>query len=149
MYAVFEDGSRQFRVSEGEVVRVDFRRNPAKEEREGIERGSRLEFSRVLLYANGDKLEIGRPTVEGAKILAQVVSHPSIKTVIGKFRRRKGYRRKTGHRQFYTAVKIHQILLKGDVERPLEPLPEKAKDGNASTQASEPAAVQTPAPVTA
>jgi large subunit ribosomal protein L21 len=104
MYAVFEDGSRQYRVSEGDVVRLDYR---------DAEVGSRLEFQRVLLYKGTDDLQVGRPTVAGARVVAEVVDHPSTKLYIQHFRRRKNYRRLRGHRQHYTAVQIHSILLPG------------------------------------
>jgi large subunit ribosomal protein L21 len=104
MYAVFEDGSRQYRVSEGDVVKVDFREADV---------GTRLEFSRVLLYQGGTETHIGQPTVEGARVLAEVVDHPSTKLYIQHFRRRKNYRRLKGHRQPYTAVQILSILLPG------------------------------------
>ncbi len=104
MYVVFEDGSRQYRVSEGEVVKVDYR---------AAEVGSRVEFPRVLLYANGTDLRIGQPVIEGLRILGEVVDHPSMKVYIQHFRRRKNYRRLRGHRQPYTAVRVKHILLPG------------------------------------
>jgi large subunit ribosomal protein L21 len=104
MYAVFEDGSRQYRVSEGDVVTLDYR---------DAEPGSQLEFTRVLLYAGGEDTRIGQPLVEGARILGEVVEHTSTKLYIQHFRRRKNYRRLRGHRQPYTAVQIRSILLPG------------------------------------
>ncbi len=104
MYAVFEDGSRQYKVSEGDLVTVDYRDG---------EVGTRLEFKRVLLYAGGDTTHIGRPTIDGARILAEVVGHPSTKLYIQHFRKRKNYRRLRGHRQPYTKVQIRNILLAG------------------------------------
>ncbi len=104
MYAIFEDGSRQYRVSEGDMVRLDFRE---------AEVGSRLEFNRVLLYQGGDDVRIGRPVVEGARIIGEVADHPSTKLYIQHFRRRKNYRRLRGHRQPYTSVLIRHILLPG------------------------------------
>jgi large subunit ribosomal protein L21 len=104
MYAVFEDGSRQYRVSEGEVVRLDYRE---------ADRGSKLEFDKVLLVQGGEGLQIGRPYVGGARIVAEVVDHPSTKLYIQHFRRRKNYRRRVGHSQPFTAVKINHILLPG------------------------------------
>src|SRR5436309_10210942 len=101
MYAVFEDGSRQYRVAEGEVVKVDYRES---------EVGTRVEFPRVLLFKSGDDLRIGRPTVEGMRVVGEVVDHPSTKVMIQHFRRRKNYRRLRGHRQWYTAVKVSHIL---------------------------------------
>jgi large subunit ribosomal protein L21 len=128
MYAVFVDGSRQYRVSEGEVVKVDYR---------DVERGGRVEFAHVLLYSNGDDLRIGQPVVEGVRVLADVVDHPSTKLYIQHFRKRKNYRRLRGHRQWYTAVKVRHILLPGQ-----EP-PPPAPKSEAPAQA--PAGGQTPA----
>jgi len=116
MYAVFEDGSRQYRVSEGDKVKVDFR--------EG-EIGTRLEFDRVLLYQGTDGLNIGQPVIAGARIVADVVDHPSTKLYIQHFRRRKNYRRLRGHRQPYTMVQIRSIVLPG-MERPPESQPQTA-----------------------
>jgi len=113
MYAVFEDGSRQHRVSEGEVVTLDYR---------DAEVGSQIEFPRVLLYQNGNETLIGKPVVEGARVVGEVVGHPSIKVTIQKFRRRKNYRRLRGHRQPYVAVKIRHVLLAGQ-----EPAKEQPK----------------------
>jgi large subunit ribosomal protein L21 len=104
MYAVFEDGSRQYQVSEGDVVRVDYR---------AAEAGTRLEFPRVLLFVSGDDRQIGQPHVSGARILAEVVDHPTTKLYVQHFRRRKNYRRLRGHRQPYTEVQIRNILLAG------------------------------------
>ena len=116
MYAVFTDGSRQYRVSEGDVVKVDYREAAV---------GSQVEFPRVLLYQGGDATQIGRPTLEGARVVAEVVDHPSTKLYIQHFRRRKNYRRFKGHRQPFTAVRIRNILLAGqDVpEPPAAPTP--------------------------
>jgi large subunit ribosomal protein L21 len=111
MYAVFADGSRQYRVSEGDVVRLDFRDAPV---------GTRLELGRVLLYQGTDGLKIGQPAIEGARIVADVVDHPSSKLYVQHFRRRKNYRRLRGHRQPYTSVQIRSILLPG-METPAEP----------------------------
>jgi large subunit ribosomal protein L21 len=126
MYAVFEDGSRQYRVSEGDVVKVDYR---------DADVGTRLEFNRVLLYQEGQNSSIGQPLVNGARILADVVDHPSTKHYIQHFRRRKNYRRLRGHRQPYTAVQIRHILLAG-----MEPPPPPPQESSAA-----PASELTPA----
>jgi large subunit ribosomal protein L21 len=117
MYAVFEDGSRQYRVSEGDVVRVDYR---------DAEVGSRLEFDRVVLYQSPEDTRVGQPLVEGARVLADVVDHPTTKLYIQHFRRRKNYRRLRGHRQPYTAIRVRHILLPGQ-EPPATPPPEKTE----------------------
>jgi large subunit ribosomal protein L21 len=120
MYAVFEDGSRQYRVSEGDVVKVDFR---------AAQVGARIEFPRVLMLKGTEGVQIGQPTVSGVRVLAEVVDHPSIKLYIQHFRRRKNYRRLRGHRQPYTTVRVHSILLAG-MEAPPQaaatPKPESA-----------------------
>jgi large subunit ribosomal protein L21 len=104
MHAIFEDGSRQYRVSEGDVVRVDHREAAL---------GSRVEFPRVLLCGNGNDVTIGQPVIEGARVLGTVVAQPSTKVYVQHFRRRKNYRRLKGHRQHYVEVKVTNILLAG------------------------------------
>jgi large subunit ribosomal protein L21 len=101
MYAVFEDGSRQYRVSEGDVVRLDYRE---------LDAGSELQFDRVLLYQGSEGLKVGQPLVAGARVVGEVVDHPSDKIYVQHFRRRKNYRRLRGHRQPYTAIRIRSIL---------------------------------------
>ncbi len=117
MFAVFEDGSRQYRVQEGDVVQLDYRE---------AEPGTRLEFGRVLLYQNADDLRIGQPLVEGARVLGEVVEQTSIKLYIQHFRRRKNYRRLRGHRQHYTRIQVRNILLPGQ-EPPAESPPPPAE----------------------
>ena len=107
MYAIFEDGSRQYKVSVGEVVKVDYR---GGDDGEGAAKGTNVEFGNVLLVADGANVKIGQPRVGGAKVVGEVVDHPSTKVMIGKFRRRKNYRRLRGHRQHYTAVKVKEII---------------------------------------
>ena len=102
MYAVFENGSHQYRVSEGEMVRLDYR--------DGAEPGQEVKFENVLLVQSNAGTKIGRPFVKGATVIGEVVEHQSDKLTVWKFKRRKRYRRKKGHRQHYTAVKINQIL---------------------------------------
>jgi large subunit ribosomal protein L21 len=128
MYAVFEDGSRQYQVGEGEVVKVDFR---------DLEPGTGIEFKRVLLYHNGDDTRIGQPVVEGMHIVGEVVDHPSTKLYVQHFRRRKNYRRLRGHRQWYTAVRVKQILLPG--QEPLAAPPAPAEKPQESPATSPPA----------
>jgi large subunit ribosomal protein L21 len=102
MYAVFEDGSRQYRVQEGEVVRLDFR---------DAEIGSSVEFQRVLLTEKDGTATIGQPMIAGARVVGEVVALPTVKTTIQHFRRRKNYRRFKGHTQPYTSVRVIQIVL--------------------------------------
>ena len=101
MYAIFEDGSRQYRVEQGSTVVVDYRE---------IEPGQTLEFGRVLLVSSGADTKVGQPLVTGAKIVTEVVDLPTKKTIIQHFRRRKNYRRLKGHTQPYVRVKVKDIV---------------------------------------
>jgi large subunit ribosomal protein L21 len=112
MYAVFVDGSRQYRVSEGDLVKVDYRE---------VDAGGSVDFLRVLLLKNGDDLQIGQPALDGARVLGEVVDHPTIKHYVQHFRRRKNYRRLRGHRQPYTMVRVKHILLAGQEPPPAPP----------------------------
>ena len=101
-YAIFEDGSHQFRVREGDTITVD--------RRDG-EPGSELVFDRVLLIAGDGAPVIGAPLLSGARVIAKVVREfRDKKIVIQKFRRRKNMRRRNGHRQYYTSVQITSIV---------------------------------------
>ena len=103
MYAIIEDGSHQFRVSEGDRIRVDRRDGKA---------GDELVFSKVLLITepNGNPT-IGTPAVDGARVLAKIINQfRAKKIIIQKFRRRKNVRRRNGHRQPYTMVQITSVL---------------------------------------
>ncbi len=98
MYAIFEDGSHQFRVREGDRIRVDRRDGKA---------GDELVFSKVLLITeqNGNPT-IGTPAVDGARVVAKIINQFRTKKInIQKFRRRKNVRRRNGHRQPYTMVR--------------------------------------------
>jgi large subunit ribosomal protein L21 len=100
MYAVIESGGKQHRVTEGETLKLEKLEVPT---------GETVEFDRVLMVG-GDDVKIGTPVVEGAKVTAEVVDHGRHKKVkIVKFNRRKHYRRETGHRQWFTEVKITGI----------------------------------------
>jgi large subunit ribosomal protein L21 len=100
MYAVFKTGGKQYRVSEGQRLRVE--KLPGNE-------GDTLTFTDVLLIG-GDSPKIGQPLVKGAKISAKIEDHArGEKIVVFKFRKRKNYRRKNGHRQPYTQLLITGI----------------------------------------
>jgi large subunit ribosomal protein L21 len=102
MYAVIATGGKQYRVQPGDTIQV--------EKLDEAEAGKTVTFGDVLLVADGDAVTIGRPTVSGAKVTAEVVANGrGEKLIVYKYRRRKGYRRKTGHRQPFTAVKITAI----------------------------------------
>src|SRR5262245_28451843 len=101
MYAIFEDGSRQYRVEQGSTVVVDYRETQP---------GQTLEFNRVLMISGGADTSVGHPLVAGAKVIAEVVDLPTKKTVIQHFRRRKNYRRLKGHTQPYVRVRVKDIV---------------------------------------
>jgi len=101
MYAVIESGGKQHRVIEGETLKL---------EKIEAATGETVEFDKVLMVGGGDDVKIGTPLVTGSKVTAEVVAqgrHKKIKIV--KFNRRKHYRRETGHRQWFTEVKITGI----------------------------------------
>ncbi len=100
MYAVIRTGGKQYRVSEGETLRVE--KLPG-------EVGASITFGEVLLLG-GDQVKVGKPLVAGARVTAQIVAQDRAKKIIVfKMRRRKNYRRKKGHRQSYTELKITGI----------------------------------------
>jgi large subunit ribosomal protein L21 len=103
VYAVVKSGARQYRASVGDTIIVE--RLPA-------ETGQRLELDEVLLVADGEQVEIGRPTIDGAKVVATVVAEekgPKIR--IFKYHPRKRYRRRAGHRQRYTRLRVDEIVV--------------------------------------
>ena len=100
MYAVIRTGGKQYRVSEGDTLRIE--KLPG-------DVGAAISFPEVLLVG-GDKITVGKPLVQGASVGAQITAQEKAKKVIVfKMRRRKNYRRKNGHRQQYTEVKITGI----------------------------------------
>ena len=101
MYAVIESGGKQHRVEEGEVLKL---------EKLELATGETVEFDRVLVVGSGADVKIGTPVVEGGKVSAEILSHGRHEKIrIVKFNRRKHYRNETGHRQWYTEVKITGI----------------------------------------
>lgn len=101
MYAIIVDGGRQYKVEEGQELDVDYRDAP---------KGESLTFDRVLAVSGEGGLRLGSPAVEGATVSAEVLGiNQGEKLVVQKLRRRKNSRRKTGHRQLYTRVKISKI----------------------------------------
>lgn len=101
MYAVFTTGGKQYRASEGDVLRV---------EKLEAEKGSTVEIDHVLMVGEGEDVRVGTPTVDGGKVTAEVVDHGrGDKIRIIKFRRRKHHMKQMGHRQYYTEIKITGI----------------------------------------
>jgi large subunit ribosomal protein L21 len=101
MYAVIQTGGKQYRVSQGDKLRV---------EKLGADEGAKVELDKVLMVADGDKVTIGTPYVKGGKVTATVKAHGRNKKVkIIKFKRRKHHLKRQGHRQWYTELEITKI----------------------------------------
>ncbi len=103
MYALFRTGGKQFRAGPGRKIRIPSL-NAAP--------GDTVTFDEVLLASDGDNVSVGQPLVDGASVTAEVIQHGrDKKLVIFKRKRRKGYRRKAGHRQGFTEVRVDQIAI--------------------------------------
>ncbi len=102
MYAVLKTGGKQYKVSEGDVIFV---------EKLEADVDSTIELTEVLAVANDDGLNVGSPLVEGAKVVCKVLAQDKAKKIIVfKYKAKKDYRKKQGHRQPYTKLQIEQIL---------------------------------------
>lgn len=102
MYAIIETGNKQYRVSEGDVIKV--------EKLEG-NIGDAVEIKDVLLIKKENETKVGNPLILNAKIVGEIVETvKGKKVIVFKFKRRKNYRKKRGHRQYYTTLKINQIV---------------------------------------
>ena len=109
-FAIIKTGGRQYRVSEGDIIDVDFLE--AKPGKEGI-------FAEVLFHADGKNITHGKPLIEGATVEGEILEQRKDKKVIAfKYRRRKGYHRTVGHRRKLTRVKITGIRLDGKPSKP-------------------------------
>lgn len=101
MYAVIKTGGKQYRVKEGDTLRV--------EKLEG-DKGSTIELKDVLAVGEGEAVKLGAPAVDNAKVLCEILAQGKDKKVLlFKKKRRKGYSKKQGHRQFFTSIKIKEI----------------------------------------
>ena len=154
-YAVIESGGKQYRVKNGDTVTV---------ERLPVDVSQEIRFERVLALSDGKSLNVGTPSVDGASVYAKVVEHiRAPKVVAFKKKRRKDYRRKAGHRQNLTVLRINDIRASGDkataqktetkkaaAEKPAAKKPAakktegKAKPAMKKAQAKKPAAKETP-----
>jgi len=102
MYAIVEIAGQQFKAEAGKRLFVH---------RLEAERGSVVEFEKVLLLDTDGKVKIGAPTVEGAKVVCEVLSHvKGDKVIIFKKKRRKGYKKCNGHRQYFTELRINEVV---------------------------------------
>ena len=101
MYAVVNTGGKQYKVQKGETLRIE--KIPG-------EVGSSVTFDKVLMVADGENIRVGQPVLENVAVLAKIVEQDKAKKIlIFKYKRRKRYRRKNGHRQPFTAIRIDGI----------------------------------------
>jgi large subunit ribosomal protein L21 len=101
MYAVVATGGKQYKVAEGDTLRVEKLKGDV---------GAEVAFDKVLLFSDGENVKIGQPVLDGATVHGHIVEQDKGKKIlVFKYKRRKRYRRKQGHRQLYTAVKIDRI----------------------------------------
>ncbi len=102
MYAVIETGGKQYKVQEGDIISV---------EKIDSEEGDKIDFSKVLLVSKEDGLIVGKPYIEGAKVEGSVLEQgKGKKIVVFKYKAKKNYKKKQGHRQPFTKVKIEKIV---------------------------------------
>ncbi|MBW6497624.1 MAG: 50S ribosomal protein L21 [Bacteroidales bacterium] len=102
MYAIVEIGGQQFKIAKDQKLYVNLIHE---------EEGAELEFDNVLLFADGDKVQVGTPVLDGAKVKAKVLAHVKAdKILVFKKKRRKGYQKMNGHRQPLTQIQIEEIV---------------------------------------
>ena len=101
MYAVIKTGGKQYRVAPGDKLNIETLK---------VDTGAEVEFDQVLMLADGDNVDVGAPLVDGARVKARVIEHGRGEKIrIVKFKRRKHYQRRMGHRQNYTRVEITDV----------------------------------------
>ena len=104
-FAVIQTGGKQYKVQAGEIIKIERLENSKSE--------TKVEFKEILAYGDDKKIEVGAPLVDGAKVEAKLIKNGKNRTVlIFKKRRRKNSRRKNGHRQQYSLIKISKIFSK-------------------------------------
>lgn len=109
MYAIIRDRGMQYRVEEGQVVEVALL---------DADPGSQLELGEVLMLGGSDSIQVGTPLIEGAKVLAKVLdTTKGNKIIVFKYKNKKRYRRRTGHRQQYTRIAISSIVGQDDKQK--------------------------------
>lgn len=103
MYAIIETGGKQYKVQEGDVIFI---------EKLEAEAGSNYSFNNVLAVSNGENIDFGAPFVNGASVTASVIGNgKGKKVIVYKFKAKKGYHKKKGHRQSFTKLKVEKIVM--------------------------------------
>ncbi len=106
MYAILKQGGRQYRVSPGDIIQVD---------KLDVEKGAEIELDGVLMVGDADMLEVGAPVLDDFKVQAKVLRNDrGRKITVFKFKRRKGYHKKQGHRQDFTELRVTAITKSGE-----------------------------------
>jgi len=135
LYAIIEAGGKQYRVSEGDLIDV---------ERRSGEVGQAIDFQDVLLIGDQETIHVGKPVLAGARVVGTIAEQgKAAKIIVFKFKRRKKYRKKQGHRQLFTRVRIDQIELDGPKGR--QPKTEKIKKAITTEKETTEAAAKIPA----
>jgi large subunit ribosomal protein L21 len=125
IYAIIETGGKQYRVTQGQVLDVD---------KLEVAEGAAVELDRVLVVGEGEKVSVGTPTVEGAKVVATSKGEGrGEKIIVFKYKSKVRYRRKTGHRQAYTRLAIDEIVAPGITpEKPVRKRTRRKKEDSES-----------------
>ncbi len=125
MYAIVEIGGHQYKVEKNNEIYVN---------RLAGDEGSTIELNKVLLLDNNGSVHVGAPVIEGASVKAKIVSHlKSDKVIIFKKKRRKGYKKKNGHRQMITKIQVQEIVEKGGVSAKASKKSEKQTESTEET----------------
>jgi large subunit ribosomal protein L21 len=121
IYAIIKTGGKQYKVAEGQTIEV---------ERLDVEEGKSIELDKVLLLADGDNITVGKPTIDGARVLATASENGrGEKVIVYKFKAKVRYRRKKGHRQNFTRLSIDKILPPGvESDKPVKKARRKKKE---------------------
>lgn len=129
MYAIVDIAGQQFKVKKDQKVYVH---------RLEAEEGAKVEFDKVLLVDNEGKVQVGLPTVEGVRVAAKVLTHlKGDKVIVFKKKRRKGYQKLNGHRQYLTQILVQGILAKGETLKETAEAAPKAKKAKATEASAE------------
>ena len=124
IYAIIETGGKQYRVNPGQTIDV---------ERLEVAEGNTVELDRVLLIADGERVVVGTPTVDGAKVVATAKGEgKGKKIIVFKYKPKVRYRRKTGHRQLYATLEIKEIIKPGETAAPKKTQRKKTTTGGKS-----------------